>query len=581
MEKCAVIIGVDKTGGLPKLNAAGKGANDFNNWALSQGFVTRLHTDATGPVTINDIHNSVSEFVNQRRYSLMIIFFAGHGILKSATDERWLLSNSPANPNEAVSVLPSKMLARKTGIDHVVFISDACRSIPNDPLINEVSGSIIFPNIASTLKKTDIDMFYATRPGDPSYEVKEDLATKNYSSIYTKYLLKGLGGTVPEILSDLKEGDDEILAILANDLELYLESVVPLAAEKINITLIQNPDAEVTSRTPKYLAKFRPGSFKETESTPVKANEISNQYKKKYRGSGFIDYDVRDRFSEYFGLEGNEMTDSVKASVAKLVNAKGRESFETKTGFTIIGGSETYVETINGKVDIFREGNVIHIRVYESKKSAPATILLLFPQTNSAVPLAVLPGFIGTVVLENNKVININYSPSRNSNRMGYTAGESEQIEKSRAYIATAARYGLFKLEGEKDFITNMASYIRMNKAFDPTLGLYAAYAYAQAGDYKGIKSIYGYMKKEPEPVLFDVSMLNQIMNNFKIDSLIKVAPFCPLLTQGWSYLSTDYEQFQPILKDLSKYLIPGLWTTFNDKGVDLIRQAFQDKLIL
>lgn len=579
MKKCAVIIGVDKTGCLPKLNAAAKGANDFKDWALTQGFEVKTHTDDLGPVTINDIHTSVSEFVNKKKYSLMIIFFAGHGILKSATDERWLLSNSPANPNEAVNVLPSKLLARKTGIDHVVFISDACRSIPNDPLINEVTGSIIFPNVVSTLKKTDIDMFYATMPGDQSYEVKEDIATKNYCGLYTKCLLTGLSGSVEDILSNLEEGGDEIVAILANDLESYLEAVVPLAAEKINITLIQNPDAEVTSRKPKYLAKFSPENYKEKQSKPVNVDEIDYKHKKNYRGFGFADHESFDRYSEYFGLQQELMTDSINNSVEKLMNAKGRGSFETKTGFTIIGAQEIFVETLNGKVDIFREDNLIHIRVYDDNR--PTTILLLFPNTKSAVPLAVLPEFIGTIVLENNKVININYSPSMNSNKWKYAAGRDQQIEKSRAYIATAARYGLFKLEGEKDFIVNMASYLRMDKAFDPTLGLYAAYAYAQGGDNKGIKSIYGYMKNEPEPVLFDVSMLTQVTNNVQPEDLVKVAPFCPLLTQGWSYLSTDYDLFQPILKDLSKYLVPGLWTTFNSKGIELISQAFKDKTII
>lgn len=53
-----------------------------------------------------------------------------------------------------------------------------------------------------------------------------------------------------------------------------------------------------------------------------------------------------------------------------------------------------------------------------------------------------------------------------------------------------------------------MAEFLRLEKALDPTLGLYAAYAYIQIGKRKLAKSVYDYMTQEPEPVLFDVALL-------------------------------------------------------------------------
>lgn len=105
MKKGAVIIGVDKTGDLPILNAAGSGAIDFSNWANQQGFDVTLLVDANDrPVTVADISNAINRYVQPQTYSQLIVYFSGHGILRSPDYELWLLSGSPANPNEAVNL---------------------------------------------------------------------------------------------------------------------------------------------------------------------------------------------------------------------------------------------------------------------------------------------------------------------------------------------------------------------------------------------------------------------------------------------------------------------------------------------
>ena len=147
MKKGAVIIGVDKTGDLPILNAAGSGAIDFSNWANQQGFdVTMLVDTNDRAVTVADISNAINQYVQPQTYSQLIVYFSGHGILRGPDYELWLLSGSPANPNEAVNLSGSILMARNARIKHVVFISDACRSRPNTSRLNQVSGSVIFPN---------------------------------------------------------------------------------------------------------------------------------------------------------------------------------------------------------------------------------------------------------------------------------------------------------------------------------------------------------------------------------------------------------------------------------------------------
>lgn len=600
MQKCAVIIGVNKTGKLPELFAAVKGAKDFKVWADNQGFETILITDENGKkVTVKEITDAVKGFVDKQTYSQMIIFFSGHGILKSAMDEQWLLSEAPTYANETVSVLASRMLARRSGIPHIVFISDACRSIPNDPIVTEVIGSVIFPNVAQN-GKTDVDILYATTPGNPSYEVREDDAIAKFKGIYTDCLLKALEGNITTIIQDLKVADDVISTIPVYELNEYLQTAVPLAAASVSIMLSQIPDGEITSRLPKYLARIEREKEPvqetgiEIEALPTNGKETNYSYNKELNYKFALSYiddlykmseahtsgsavDFSDPDSPIISL--SKTGKDIAQNITALRNANGRASFETRTGFTIIGATEVeYFLPNDAHCDLFEEDGAIQIRVYEQPL---ARTLFLQMKDGTLIPLAILPGFIGTVVFKNGILINVNYVPSRQTPKYAVMQElQSEELEHRRALVATSAGFGTFKLEGDMMEVINQASYLRNIKAIDPTMGLYAAYAYAQAGSEEDVQSVYDYMMREPEPVLHDVYMLARISSP-DITSNQLTAPFCPVLTQGWSYLSIDPTLVSTEVQELAKYLVPGLWTTFNPKALDHIKNLINTKQLL
>ena len=142
-------------------------------------------TDSDGKtVSVDDICGAISDFVNRQTFDLMIVFFSGHGILKGPEYELWLLSGAPDNTNEAVNVPGSISLARNCQIPHVVIISDACRSIANTSRLNQIGGSEIFPNKIPQSPRPEVDVFYATLPGDPALEVSADKAIDNYKGIF-------------------------------------------------------------------------------------------------------------------------------------------------------------------------------------------------------------------------------------------------------------------------------------------------------------------------------------------------------------------------------------------------------------
>lgn len=79
-KKAAVVIGVDRTGPLPPLKSASDGALGVAAWLASEGFKVNCLTDKAGPVDSLQVENSIAEFVtNPPRYSLLVIYFLGHG----------------------------------------------------------------------------------------------------------------------------------------------------------------------------------------------------------------------------------------------------------------------------------------------------------------------------------------------------------------------------------------------------------------------------------------------------------------------------------------------------------------------
>jgi hypothetical protein len=79
-------------------------------------------------------------------------------------------------------------------------------------------------------------------------------------------------------------------------------------------------------------------------------------------------------------------------------------------------------------------------------------------------------------------------------------------------------------------------------------------------------------------PVLFDAKLLaDRIGPEALVARPPLVAPFCQLLTQGWSYLFENVP-VHPMVRKAGEYLLPGLWTTFTPEGVGLLKDGLGAK---
>jgi hypothetical protein len=254
--------------------------------------------------------------------------------------------------------------------------------------------------------------------------------------------------------------------------------------------------------------------------------------------------------------------------VGKIFDSKGRESFETTTGFTIIGEEiETVYFSEDTNYDIFPENGNTHVRIHANYNLKQSILIVL--RNGNSIPLAILNGFIGTIIFNEGKVLTVNYTPSRNTPRYMEYEMFSNQIELRRALVATSARNGLDFTDDIRD-----AESLRKYKSFDPSLGLYASYAYAQGGKIKDILSVFRYMVEESEALMFDVALLAGQLNK----TTHQISPFCPMLTKGWAYIDPFNTQIEPYIREASKYLIPELWTTFSYEGTNILTENMYNR---
>jgi len=576
MAKVAVVIGVDRAGNLPVLQGASLGAERFAAWASSQGFKTVLRTDAGGQqVTVAEIKKIIRELVDPPTLQQLIVHFSGHGILTAPNCELWLLSGAP-DEDEAIDVARSIWLARDSGIAHVVFISDACRTTSNPLDLAQLDGRSIFPNSATRPRRSprsEVDQFYATLPGDTALEVAQKGASGHYSSVFNDCLLDGLKFPGSDLVDEIVVEGTPTHVVPSWHLKTYLLREVPRAASRVHISLQQDPDAMVESHPPRYLSRVPDSLMPEDVATPPAGPVGGGSVPPQEPSSRTILNDLKDEY--YLGKTPPKSGKDPRAlrepaildAIARLRHAQGRLSFETRTGFSVVGTTIASADVSDGSCDVFAENSPSgpnHVRVYPTAR--PTSALIQFPN-GTGTCLAVIPDFIGTVVVEGGAVVSVNYTPSRGTPRYPDYEAFRERIEARRAFVAVAARNGVFRID--QDEAAHYGDFLRRYKSIDPTLGLYAAYAFAQVGMLDKIESIAEYMRQDGLPALFDVALLGRALRETEIDAL---TPLAPMLTQGWRLLETSDVHGAGDYRDARRQLLPSLWTTLTAKGMGLMK---------
>jgi hypothetical protein len=111
------------------------------------------------------------------------------------------------------------------------------------------------------------------------------------------------------------------------------------------------------------------------------------------------------------------------------------------------------------------------------------------------------------------------------------------------------------------------------NKGIDPTLAVYAAYAYHDLQQIGRIAEMSDYLRRDVGATFFDVELLARRLGRRKLDRGNRVVPFLPMLGQGWALLSAHGIQLHPELQAVAHSVKDSLWTLYDAIGCDTLRK--------
>ncbi len=586
MVRAGIFIGVDKSGDLQKLNDAAAGAKRMHEWALEQGMPDKTHakliTDAGGQkVQPDQIVDAVHEVCGGAGVDQLIVYFAGHGINLQHGD-RWLLTEVPAKPYAAVNVMGSVELARTCGIPHVVVISDACRVAPEGIQNQNITGIEIFPNTSGGEKAKPVDQFFACYLGRTAAEVKAELEAANYSALYTDALLDALLGTRTDVLEPGEAGDTAKY-IKPWALQDYLEAEIPrrVKALKLEKKVNQNPDAIITSRKG-WLARIEKavavtrGAHVSRGPTPPPSPPPATLRT--------VSRDVTASAST--GKPGN-VESTLQAAVAAgvagaaeyagtlqhIAQPFGPEHFESECGIKVRGARiVSFLAPLATGSMLGNDGNLVRI----DSCDGPGVSVLLRLENRTACVVPVIQGFLSALTFDQGELVDVAYEPSDNTWRWDLYKKRASEVRELRAVAATASRHGRFRLNPEE--AEKVGTQMQYAKGIDPTLAVYAAYAYHDVQLVDRIQQMSGYLAGDVGVTFFDLELLGRRLMGRPIDRSQMIVPFVPLLSQGWSLLRAHRVKLHPALEGIEQSMRDSLWAQFDERGIEKLERAMLSK---
>jgi len=483
---------------------------------------------------------------------MLVVYFSGHGEYHTRADH-WLFSGAPIDTDDAINLEGAMDLAKYSGIPNVVFISDACRSLPQTRSGALMKGIDAFPSYeVPTASK--IDYFKATSASLPAFEGVVEGRPQGFLT----YALKSAYNSPPdEIVSEIKEDGVTVKVVPNRKLEQFLQATINNIISTKSGVSFQRIEVNVPSADDVYISRVI-GPPISIAATPQSLPPTSYGYatpstlrKREFRTNAKTQ--VVDNQFQYETMFNARLPDLAT------------EHFESQCGLSIHGAQVVRAVctsgTTNARIELLTEGNgAADAAVLRLWNVEPAVTVVVEFANGKCCILPALAGYIGHALYEDDGLANVSFVPSSNHWRYRMYEMHKEKIDQMRAKVSVAVIQNAFKVSSELE-ASVLANEIRTDKAIDPTLGLYAAHAFSQAGNDNLVMEVLSYMSDDLHVDLFDVQLLAS-------RSLLTVAdrytvPFCPILTQTWNLLRPRGITLPPVLTQAMPYLCDSLWTTF------------------
>lgn len=563
MLRAAVLIGVAKTGKLPRLNDAIGGAARIKEWALKNDFTAEnvhVFTDDTGPVNVVDIQKTIYTLVDSGTVEQLFVYFAGHGV-NIGYSEYWLLSGAPLNSAAAVNVEASIARARQCGIPHVVFISDACRTPAATLQAQGIVGSVIFPNSPAAGPEQDVDIFFAATLGRPALELKDmRIAEASHRAIYTDTFLDGLSG---KLAGAITPAEGNMLVVRPRPLKESLFNEIPkrFGAMGFAETVAPFPDARITSRDSAWLARF-PGTLP-PDSDQLKTRGGASHMPSPVERANLGVHELLRQIDTLASPPGYARRGPQKSSFPLPSSPVLNRTWQHANSSMIHIHGGKVVQCLARRAIIDGADTTFRLSLGEDM----VDVLLIFADRSSAV-IPVMSGHEIHIRMDNGEFVDLIYAASDVGTLPG-PPGRDGLLRLVRNAVAAAALTGGFALEsrGERQFM-DMLNTVGL---IDPALVLYAAYAFHRRHGTAPIQELQHLLLAQYGRSLFDMALLVNEGRSSPAD----VHPPFPLMAQGWSLLAAYEIRIPDKFLPLQHYLMPSLWSHFNQDGTAVLQSDF------
>jgi hypothetical protein len=207
--KAMIIIAVSKyAGAYAPLPGVITSARRLREWAEQSDEdynykVLYLADDVFEKIDVQLVREEVGQFIKNNFIDRLVVYFAGHGIVRSAGDQFWLLTDAANDGREGIDVEAFRRGLLKCNIGNADFagqlciIGDACRNTGRDAI--EFRGDSILAPTVNRKKRIQLDRFLSTGLGDYSFQINKTDSQSAYC-LFSEVMLSALQGEVKEAI---------------------------------------------------------------------------------------------------------------------------------------------------------------------------------------------------------------------------------------------------------------------------------------------------------------------------------------------------------------------------------------------
>lgn len=583
----ALAIGVGDAKPLPYLGGAINGARAFHEWSSRLGYASKLVTDEVQPVTLARLRSELEDALKPADNPIhrLLIYFAGHGLIREAEEGLWLLSDW-YNELKAVAVEVLKRRLYMHDIQQIAIFADSCRSLPPDITAADLAPDAVLGRgpICGQRQQPAIDKFIAAQDGSATFMVPGENPDQD-RCIFSGVLMEGLWGSTPTAFSHLLKDK-----VTSQSLGAYLVAEVPKRAEKYKRKLFPVVSPTFPQTDDIYFGSFLGSS----RPTPPKFLPWPHPDVVMALGAqrGTTPQEDLGNIAAEVPITrggGSASRRSASALMEKMRSQPRPRAFETRAGFAVEGvsvlglwSSAKVLAEPHGQPNFWRLHDRYHPLLLE------ATPVLIEFEDGMFGATTALPEFIATVLRDKRGISALIYRP------IDATADTAATAESA---IAEMERGAL-----RADDATNLAVNLRQMKHLDPVLGVVSAYLYDSIGDVDNIRRMAFYYLDHNQPIPYDIAMLAQLRGEFR-DGLLwahvppvserrprtqaersaewthsatpartgRVGGLWPWMRQGWAFLDDPADDgstlITPGLIELTRHLAPGRFAMFDREG--------------